>query len=157
VINSIIGSYTYYGCKTKANNARALSASVSYNYTSIILEMCASMCQSTFWGVEYWGECYCGDFLYGEGEKAFYLLQLEIIKNSSDESIFEWGWKRAVELPSKRMNGIIAGARTYPRHYGDIVSETPFRRPDQKRFTDTVEATILPAREPPIKFPTRGP
>jgi hypothetical protein len=29
--------------------------------------------------------------LYGEGEKAFYRLQLEIIKNSSDESIFAWG------------------------------------------------------------------
>lgn len=29
--------------------------------------------------------------LYGEGERAFYRLQLEIIKESSDHSIFTWG------------------------------------------------------------------
>ena len=28
--------------------------------------------------------------LYGEGRKAFYRLQLEIVKNSDNESIFAW-------------------------------------------------------------------
>ena len=30
--------------------------------------------------------------LYGEGRKAFYRLQMEIIRSSDDQSIFAWGW-----------------------------------------------------------------
>jgi len=30
--------------------------------------------------------------LYGEGKKAFYRLQLEIIRTLNDQSIFAWGW-----------------------------------------------------------------
>jgi hypothetical protein len=61
IIKQTIGAYIYKGCYTEATNMRALSSSVSYNYTSMTLEMCATSCSgSTLWGVEYGGECYCG-------------------------------------------------------------------------------------------------
>jgi len=59
-----VGSYTYQGCYTEATKARALTGASFYNYTAMTLEMCASSCSAfTYWGVEYGGECYCGNTL----------------------------------------------------------------------------------------------
>ncbi len=61
-IKEILGSYTYQGCYTEATKARALAGASFYNYTAMTLEMCASSRSAfTYWGVEYGGECYCGN------------------------------------------------------------------------------------------------
>jgi len=63
-IKPSIGKYAYYGCQTEATNIRALNEASYYNYTSMTLEMCASDCGGyAYWGVEYGGECYCGNSL----------------------------------------------------------------------------------------------
>ncbi|KAL8846666.1 MAG: hypothetical protein Q9221_008252 [Calogaya cf. arnoldii] len=51
--------------------------------------------------------------LYGEGEMAFYRLQLEIIKNSDDDSIFAWFCDNNGR-PSSYISGIIAQS---PRNF----------------------------------------
>ncbi|RDL39745.1 uncharacterized protein BP5553_04085 [Venustampulla echinocandica] len=61
-IKQNIGDYTYYGCQTEGTGVRALSGAASFNYTSMTLEMCAESCAGyKYWGVEYGGECYCGN------------------------------------------------------------------------------------------------
>jgi hypothetical protein len=55
--------------------------------------------------------------LYGEGSKAFYRLQLEIIKESDDESIFAWcedDWSISVE------SGLLARSPAAFKDSGDI-------------------------------------
>lgn len=52
--------------------------------------------------------------LYGEGERAFFRLQLEIIKNSDDESIFAWFDSRG------GFEGLIAHSVRSFRSSGDI-------------------------------------
>ncbi|KAH8599832.1 hypothetical protein B0O99DRAFT_682314 [Bisporella sp. PMI_857] len=60
----IVGAYTFQGCYTEANGVRALSGSSNYDYTGMTLEKCAGLCTGfTYWGVEYGGECYCGNSL----------------------------------------------------------------------------------------------
>jgi len=64
VIKQTIGAYTYQGCYTEATHMRALSSASYYNYTGMTLELCFTGCAgSTYWGVEYGGECYCGTLL----------------------------------------------------------------------------------------------
>ena len=47
---------------TEATNARALSSSVLVNYTTMTLETCSTFCNGfAYFGVEYFGECYCGN------------------------------------------------------------------------------------------------
>ncbi|KAL3419570.1 WSC domain-containing protein-like protein 5 [Phlyctema vagabunda] len=59
-----IGAYTLQGCYTEGNGVRALSGASLIDYTSMTLEKCASNCAAyTYWGVEYSGECYCGNSL----------------------------------------------------------------------------------------------
>jgi hypothetical protein len=59
-----IGSYYYYGCYQEGTGVRALSGKVTYDYVGMTLESCAASCTGfTFWGVEYGGECYCGNTL----------------------------------------------------------------------------------------------
>jgi len=41
--------------------------------------------------------------IYGEGDKAFYRLQLEIMKHSNDESIFVWSPKNALDYSNNRV------------------------------------------------------
>jgi hypothetical protein len=61
-IKAKIGAYSYYGCQTEGTNIRALTGAVYYNYAAMTLEMCATDCAGfTYWGVEYGGECYCGN------------------------------------------------------------------------------------------------
>ncbi|KAG0649039.1 WSC domain-containing [Hyphodiscus hymeniophilus] len=59
-----IGAYSFQGCYTEGNGVRALAAGSYYNYTGMTLEQCASDCTGyNYWGVEYGGECYCGNTL----------------------------------------------------------------------------------------------
>ncbi|KAH8672637.1 hypothetical protein BGZ60DRAFT_282514 [Tricladium varicosporioides] len=61
---STIGAYTYLGCYTEGNGARALTGKSTYDYPAMTLEKCAAACTGfTYWGVEYGGECYCGSAL----------------------------------------------------------------------------------------------
>jgi len=56
---------TYYGCYTEIP-ARALTGSSSIDYVGMTIEACEAYCTGlTFdiWGVEYGGECYCGNSL----------------------------------------------------------------------------------------------
>lgn len=68
----------------------------SFMYASVAQKMSRAS-QRTTTRVEDIAYCLIGihnvhmPLLYGEGVNAFYRLQLEIIKTSSDESIFAWG------------------------------------------------------------------
>lgn len=56
------GNWTYNGCHTEATSTRALNSLHYVNYTSMTLELCAITCKGyKFFGVEYGGECYCGN------------------------------------------------------------------------------------------------
>jgi hypothetical protein len=70
--------------------------------------------------------------LYGEGMKAFYRLQLEIIRNCSDESIFAWGCKSINVIPEMSTSWFYGLLAEDPRAFqgsGDIVEEFSFRPP----------------------------
>ena len=54
--------------------------------------------------------------LYGEGAKAFRRLQLEIIKESRDESIFAWGLD---------ISYLASSAETYERHLTSVLAAAP--------------------------------
>lgn len=63
-VQSTIGRYTFQGCYTEASNGRALTSASYYDYNAMTLETCASNCSGfLYWGVEYGGECYCGNSL----------------------------------------------------------------------------------------------
>jgi hypothetical protein len=59
--------------------------------------------------------------LYGEGEKSFVRLQLEILKTSDDESIFAWDAKQ------KYSSGLLA---TTPKYFMDLGNIRPLKRTD---------------------------
>ncbi|KAL2015668.1 hypothetical protein VTK56DRAFT_5046 [Thermocarpiscus australiensis] len=53
----------YYGCYTEVPT-RALTGSTLVNYTSMSVTECETHCTGfDLWGLEYGGECYCGDAL----------------------------------------------------------------------------------------------
>jgi WSC domain len=60
-----VGAYTWIGCYTEATGSRALTGAVEINYQLMTVEMCQAFCSSptqfTYFGVEYAGECYCGN------------------------------------------------------------------------------------------------
>ncbi|KAK3301691.1 WSC domain-containing protein [Chaetomium strumarium] len=56
---------TFYGCYTEVP-ARALTGATLVNYTTMTIPDCEAYCTGlsfTLWGLEYSGECYCGDTL----------------------------------------------------------------------------------------------
>ncbi|KAI0843136.1 putative glyoxal oxidase [Hypoxylon sp. FL0890] len=60
---STIGNYNWYGCQTEATNIRALSL-YTYANDSMTLDSCQAFCSgkgTTYFGVEYARECYCGN------------------------------------------------------------------------------------------------
>lgn len=65
--------------------------------------------------------------LYGEGEKAFIRLQLEIIKKSSDESIFAWLLDLPIDIPYT--TSLLAASPAAFASSGDIVRRHFFTRP----------------------------
>lgn len=60
--------------------------------------------------------------LYGEGEKAFMRLQQEIVKKSTDESIFAWTWRESA------WKGLLAPSPKAFSHSGRIVAGQQDRR-----------------------------
>ncbi|EPE35609.1 Heme-dependent peroxidase [Glarea lozoyensis ATCC 20868] len=61
---STIPPYTFQGCYTEPPNTRALSQKITFDYPAMTLDKCAASCAGyVFWGVEYGGECYCGNTL----------------------------------------------------------------------------------------------
>jgi len=63
-VKPTVGAYAFQGCYTEATNTRALSAASFYDYSAMTLEECATDCAAyDYFGVEYGGECYCGDSL----------------------------------------------------------------------------------------------
>ena len=65
--------------------------------------------------------------LYGEGEKAFMRLQLEIIRNSDDESVF--AWTVPGDMRHYRIEGMLAPWPTWFASCGDIREDTSTRPP----------------------------
>ena len=63
----VSGPYSFVGCYSEATNNRALSDAA--NLTAKSVDNCAAFCKSsgpyTYFGVEYFGECYCGNRLNG--------------------------------------------------------------------------------------------
>ncbi|KAI1394131.1 putative glyoxal oxidase [Hypoxylon trugodes] len=60
---STISNYNWYGCQTEASNIRALSL-YTYADDGMTLETCQVFCDAkgtTYFGVEYARECYCGN------------------------------------------------------------------------------------------------
>ncbi|KAI1093594.1 putative glyoxal oxidase [Rostrohypoxylon terebratum] len=60
---STVGIYNWYGCQTEATNVRALSL-FTYADDGMTLDSCEAFCSdkaTTYFGVEYARECYCGN------------------------------------------------------------------------------------------------
>ncbi|KAH9996954.1 WSC domain-containing protein [Xylariaceae sp. FL0662B] len=60
---SDIANYIWYGCQTEATNARALSM-YTYADDAMTLESCQAFCSgkgTSYFGLEYARECYCGN------------------------------------------------------------------------------------------------
>ena len=62
-----VGPYSWIGCYTEATNSRALTGASDINYETMTIQICEAFCSSpvqyTYFGVEYAGECYCGNTL----------------------------------------------------------------------------------------------
>lgn len=59
----LVGAFNYTGCYTEASNGRALSGN-AVKTNDMTIERCAGNCTSyNYFGVEYGGECYCGNTL----------------------------------------------------------------------------------------------
>ncbi|KAI1766176.1 hypothetical protein GGR53DRAFT_464578 [Hypoxylon sp. FL1150] len=59
----VIADYNWYGCQTEATNIRALSL-FTYADDAMTLDSCQTFCSgkgTTYFGVEYARECYCGN------------------------------------------------------------------------------------------------
>ncbi|KAK2065617.1 WSC domain-containing protein [Colletotrichum caudatum] len=66
-----ISPYTLVGCWTEGNGVRALSQKNYASGDNMTLEHCASYCSGyKYFGAEYGGECYCGDFLAASSSEA---------------------------------------------------------------------------------------
>lgn len=62
--------------------------------------------------------------LYGEGEKAFERLQLEIIKTSDDQSIFAW-----TRDQHRSLSGLLAKSPEEAMTYARLLIPAPTRLP----------------------------
>ena len=82
--------------------------------------------------------------LYGEGRKAFMRLQLEIIRNSDDETIFAW----SNPDPYLMEQGMLASWPTWFINCGDIRTYVKFPRPPYSMTNKGLEFRV-PAHIPP--------
>jgi hypothetical protein len=57
--------------------------------------------------------------LYGEGRKAFYRLQLEILKQSNDQSLFAWSCPED-QHSHTQMSGLLAPSPEYFKHASEV-------------------------------------
>ncbi|KAF8860303.1 copper radical oxidase [Acephala macrosclerotiorum] len=63
-IKPTVKAYSFVGCYTEGTGVRALSGTAFFDYIAMTLEECAFACNGyTYFGVEYAGECYCGNTL----------------------------------------------------------------------------------------------
>ena len=57
-----VNSYTWTGCFTEGNGTRALTSGTDIDYAGMTVQICAAFCYpNPAFGVEYGGECYCGN------------------------------------------------------------------------------------------------
>lgn len=64
-----IPGYQYVGCYNDTAAARSLSGTYTYS-SEMTVEACATFCNgATYFGVEYYNECYCGDTLAADSVK----------------------------------------------------------------------------------------
>ncbi|KAH7343016.1 hypothetical protein BKA65DRAFT_303260 [Rhexocercosporidium sp. MPI-PUGE-AT-0058] len=67
----VVGKYSFQGCFTEGTGVRALAGPAFVDYANMTSEMCASNCAAyQYWGIEYYGECYCGDELAASSTQA---------------------------------------------------------------------------------------
>jgi hypothetical protein len=96
--------------------------------------------------------------LYGEGSKAFYRLQLEIIKSSTDESIFAWESEdSAADLEGLQTLPLFATGPAMFQHAGNIESDPSVARGVRHFFPHThytmtnkglqIQVRLVPARK----------
>lgn len=85
--------------------------------------------------------------LYGEGRKAFYRLQEEIMKSSSDQSIFAWGDSPIMTMDSYLQDADIPGHFTNPGHdqLCGLLAESPSSF-DNSRIVDSLNHWELERR-----------
>jgi hypothetical protein len=65
---------TYYGCYVEGTSSRALTGAVTYDYDNMTVAECTAYCTGLsypLWGIEYSGECYCGDALTAGAVQTF--------------------------------------------------------------------------------------
>jgi hypothetical protein len=75
--------------------------------------------------------------IYGEGEKAFMRLQLEIIKQSDDESIFAWTDKDLEGSHQYTRSGLLASSPSSFQDSGDVTLVAPNHSTFHAPFTMT--------------------
>ncbi|KAL5329264.1 hypothetical protein ACEPPN_002775 [Leptodophora sp. 'Broadleaf-Isolate-01'] len=67
----VVGKYSFQGCFTEGTGVRALAGAAFVDYANMTSEICASNCAAyEYWGIEYYGECYCGDELAASSTQA---------------------------------------------------------------------------------------
>merc|ERR1711881_391681 len=67
----IVGKYSFQGCFTEGTGVRALADAAFVDYANMTSELCASKCDAyVYWGIEYYGECYCGNELAASSTQA---------------------------------------------------------------------------------------
>lgn len=69
--------------------------------------------------------------LYGEGDKAFLRLQLEIIQSNDDETFFTWR-RGGDNIPARHNSGLLARSPRHFRHCSDTAKE-PVNEPFIRR------------------------
>jgi hypothetical protein len=63
-IPSTVAGYAYAGCYTESTTGRALASATKVDYSAMTLDTCAAFCKGySMFGVEYAGECRCGNTL----------------------------------------------------------------------------------------------
>ncbi|KAK0637460.1 WSC domain-containing protein [Bombardia bombarda] len=64
LLPAVLAQATSYGCYTDISNGRALTGALLVDYTGMTIEACGTFCaEFPIFGIEYSGECYCGDAL----------------------------------------------------------------------------------------------
>ncbi|KAH7419006.1 hypothetical protein BKA64DRAFT_633711 [Cadophora sp. MPI-SDFR-AT-0126] len=67
----VVGKYSFQGCYTEGTGVRALPDAAFIDYANMTSELCASKCDAyVYWGIEYYGECYCGNELAASSTQA---------------------------------------------------------------------------------------
>ena len=68
-VRPTVSPFTFAGCWTEGNGARALSAKGYESATQMTLESCADFCEGfKYFGTEYSSQCYCGNALHPTSE-----------------------------------------------------------------------------------------